>query len=263
MTLKIGLIGIIGGELKEDPDGTLQEVGRVGYDGIEGGVGIASRAGLSVGELKARLEALGLESVANGGVLLPGDDEKADSAVQGALMLGARYVVSYWGPCEERDEVLGLAEFLDGFGARCRAEGLRFCYHNHNHEFARFGDERGLDVLMANTDPANVALELDVAWATYGGCDPGEIIRRYAGRCPLLHVKDLAEVPEGGQTGNEGRRETQFTEVGTGLVDVEGAVEAARECGVEWLVVEQDRMRDLEPMESIRVSYANLRALIR
>jgi sugar phosphate isomerase/epimerase len=69
-------------------------------------------------------------------------------------------------------------------------------------------------------------------------------------------------VPEGGETGNEGRKSTEFTEVGTGVVNVEGVVEAARECGVDWLVVEQDRMRDLSPMESIRVSYDNLRRLV-
>jgi len=39
-------------------------------------------------------------------------------------------------------------------------------------------------------------------------------------------------------------------------------VAAARECGVKWLVVEQDRMRDLGPMESIRVSYENLGRLV-
>ena len=88
------------------------------------------------------------------------------------------------------------------------------------------------------------------------------MIRKYAGRCPILHVKDLAEVPPGGATSNDGRTETRFTEVGTGVVDVRGAVEAARECGVDWLVVEQDRMRDLSPMESARVSYDNLKAIV-
>jgi sugar phosphate isomerase/epimerase len=78
----------------------------------------------------------------------------------------------------------------------------------------------------------------------------------------MLHVKDLAEVPEGGMASNDGRGETKFTEVGTGVVDLAGAVEAARDSGVEWLVVEQDRMRDLPPMESIQVSFRNLREAV-
>ncbi len=51
----------------------------------------------------------------------------------------------------------------------------------------------------------------------------------------------------------------QFTEVGTGVVDLQAVADAAHECGVQWCVVEQDRMRDLAPMDSIRVSYENLR----
>jgi sugar phosphate isomerase/epimerase len=75
-------------------------------------------------------------------------------------------------------------------------------------------------------------------------------------------MKDIAAVPEGGNVSNDGRKGTQFTEVGTGVVDVEGAVEAARESGVEWLVVEQDRLADLPPMESIAVSYRNLKKVV-
>jgi sugar phosphate isomerase/epimerase len=104
--------------------------------------------------------------------------------------------------------------------------------------------------------------ELDIAWVTYGGADPAKMIRKHAGRCPILHVKDVLEVPGGGVASNDGRQETKFTEVGTGVVDLEGAVEAARESGVEWLTVEQDRMRNLSPMDSIRVSYNNLRRVL-
>jgi len=147
---------------------------------------------------------------------------------------------------------------FDAFGARCRQEGLSFCYHNHNHEFAAFDGEYGLDILLGNTDPQNLLLELDVMWATYGGADPAAVIRRYAGRCPILHVKDVVVVPGGADTSNE-RKDVQFTEVGTGVVPLQAVAEAAHECGVQWCVVEQDRMRDLAPMDSMRVSYENLR----
>jgi sugar phosphate isomerase/epimerase len=262
MALKIGLIGIIGEELKADPWGTLQRVAEIGYEGIEGAAGLARRADVSVAEVKVKLDGLGLASVAQGGTFMDPDDEKLPRAIDAARESGADYVVSYWAPCESRDQVLTLAEALDAIGAKCREGGLTFCYHNHNQEFAAFDGEYGLDILLANTDPANVQAELDVAWVTYGGGDPVAMIHKYAGRCPILHMKDLAVVPEGGETGNEGRKETQFTEVGTGVVNTAGAVEAAREAGVEWLVVEQDRMRNLAPMDSIRVSYENLKRIV-
>lgn len=262
MALRIGLVGIVGKELETDPWGTLERVAEIGYEGIEGTAGVASRAGIAMEEAKEKLDGLGLASVAQGGVFRQGDDERLGQAVRDAHASGARHVVTYWAPCESRDQVLQLAELLGSFGARCREEGLGFRYHNHNHEFAAFDGEYGLDILMANTDARNVQVEMDVAWVTYGGEHPSTMIRKYAGRCPILHMKDLVVVPNGGDTANDGREETQFTEVGTGVVDMAGAVVAARECGVEWLVVEQDRMRDLSPMDSVRVSYENLKGIV-
>jgi len=262
MALKIGLIGIIGDELKKDPWGTLERVAEIGYDGIEGAAGIAGRVGLSVAEMKHRLHELGLEAVAQGGVQPESDEEQLQQVISDALDIGCRYVVQYWGPVESKEQLLEEAKFFDRVGEKCADAGLTFCYHNHNHEFATFDGEYAMDILLANTDPDNVMAELDVAWVTYGGADPASMIRKHAGRCPILHVKDLVEVPEGGEPSNEGRKRTKFTEVGTGVVDIEGAVEAARECAVEWLSIEQDSMRDLAPMDSIRVSYENLRRIV-
>ena len=42
--------------------------------------------------------------------------------------------------------------------------------------------------------------------------------------------------------------------------DFAAVVAAAREAGVEWTTVEQDRMRHLSPWESITCSYLNLKA---
>lgn len=97
--------------------------------------------------------------------------------------------------------------------------------------------------------------------ADAGGGDPVSLIRKYAGRFPVLQMKDLVRLHEGCEAAKGNRKEAQFTEVGTGIVDTAGCVEAARSCGVEWLVVEQDRPRELPPMESIRVSHDNLRTL--
>ncbi len=262
MALKIGLIGIIGEELKKDAWGTLRRVSEIGYQGIEGAGGIASRAGLSPRQVREKLDELGLEAVAQGQVRQGMDDGQIDEVIATAQGVGCRHVVAYWGPVESERQLREEAEFFDHVGERCAEAGLDFLYHNHNHELATFDGRYALDILMENTDPANVKCELDVAWVTYGGGDPVELIGRYAGRCPVLHMKDIAVAPEGGETANEGRKETQFTEVGTGVVDTAGVVQAARQCGVEWLVIEQDRMRDLTPMESVEVSFRNLKALV-
>ena len=260
--MKIGLIGIVGEQLKQEPWETLKAVAEIGYEGIEGAAGIAGREDISIADLRGRLNEIGLEPVAQGGIRFLAEDHGVDSAIKAATELGCPYVVHYWGPCEEKEQVLEMAEFLDDAGRRCREAGLRFLYHNHNHEFTTFDGKTGIDLLMENSDPENLGLEIDVAWATYAGLDPAELIRKYAGRCPVLHMKDLVTFPEGGIVSNDGRQETQFTEVGTGVVDFSGVVKAAGETGVQWLVVEQDRPRDLGPMDSIRVSYENLSELV-
>lgn len=264
MALKIGLIGIVGEEMKKDPWGTLGQVAKLGYQGVEGAGGVAARTGIDPAEFKTKLAELGLDPIAQGLRLHAGEPD-ATPSITAAKALGCKYVIQYWGPCESAEQLKTWAKTLDSVGKQCRDAGLTFCYHNHNHEFAKFGGKYGLDILMENTDPSHVAVELDVAWVTYGGADPVEMILKYAGRCPVLHMKDLAAVPAGGLTGNDGsqgRGETQFTEVGTGVVDIAGVVAAARDCGVEWLVVEQDRMNKLAPMDSIRVSYENLKRIV-
>jgi len=52
-----------------------------------------------------------------------------------------------------------------------------------------------------------------------------------------------------------------WTEVGTGVVNFKSVLEAAEKAGVEWGSVEQDQLRDLPPIESIKVSIQNLKKL--
>ena len=49
-----------------------------------------------------------------------------------------------------------------------------------------------MDILLESTDPSLVFFEPDVYWIEWGGADPVEYLRRYAGRCPYVHLKDVA-----------------------------------------------------------------------
>ena len=57
--------------------------------------------------------------------------------------------------------------------------GIRLGYHNHAHEFLRFGAQRKtmFDVVI---DEPSVALEIDVYWAAFAGVDPASLIERTA-----------------------------------------------------------------------------------
>jgi len=257
--MKAGLIGIVRDEMKEDFWGTLERVAALGYEGIEFGAGTLEQAGVPLAEMKARFADLGLTPIAHHATKYS-LAETGDAVYDACQALDCKILVLSWGPCDSREQLLEDAELYNRIGERSKAAGIQLTYHNHDHEFQRFDGETGFDILLGNTEPDLLHAHIDVAWVTFGGVDPVEVIRRYAGRCPALHMKDFVGLEPGCDQAQGDRQAARFTEVGTGIVDLPGIVAAARESGVEWLTVEQDRPRDLPPMESIAASLANLRA---
>lgn len=245
---KLGLIGIVNEESKQDFWGTMQRIAEIGYEGIEGS------GELLVGDVKAnvaRFRELGLQVATHSVSKEQLRDPKAlDQVIGEALALQTKDVTFWWDVVDTREQLLRDAELYNAAGARLKAEGLRFCYHNHAHEFERaFNGVYSLDILAEHTDPAHLYFRLDVAWITLGGADPAHILRKMAGRVPAIHLKDVYGTDEVGK----------WTAVGTGVVNIKASIEAAREIGVEWMTVEQDQLRNLTGIETATVSYLNLK----
>ena len=149
----------------------------------------------------------------------------------------------------------GVRRFIDELGPiveRLDQVGMDFSYHNHNHEFARYGDKTMMQMLYEEADPSVLKFAVNVYWVQAGGADPALWVRKCAGREPLLHLKDMRVTPQ---------REQRFAEVGEGNLNWEAILAAAKESGVEWYLVEQDRCYDRDPFESLAISYRNLRAM--
>ncbi|MBW7460304.1 sugar phosphate isomerase/epimerase, partial [Paenibacillus sepulcri] len=120
-------------------------------------------------------------------------------------------------------------------------------YHNHKFEFEKFEGKPGLEWLLDASDAAHVGFELDTYWVQAGGADPVKWVRKVEGRMKVVHLKDMAIVDD-----------TQvFAEIGEGNMDWPAVIEACRETGVEWYVVEQDKCPG-DPFESLAVSYRTL-----
>lgn len=141
-----------------------------------------------------------------------------------------------------------LGEKLDRLGARCAALDMRLLYHNHDFELARFDGRTGLEWLLDSADPAHLQAEFDIAWVVRGGGDPLHFLDKYAGRCPRVHVKDIAPA---GQDGEDG-----WADVGHGTIAWMQIFPALNQAGVEWMIVEHDNPAD--PLRSIERSYAYL-----
>ena len=124
------------------------------------------------------------------------------------------------------------AGVMNQLGKRLKERGLKYVYHNHAFEFESYGDKCGQDILLEYTDPEYVNFELDTYWIKFAGQDPVEYIRKFAGRCPVVHLKDL--------TTDEDKKKAPFAPVGEGILDFEKIISTAMECGVKDFLVEQD-----------------------
>jgi sugar phosphate isomerase/epimerase len=211
--------------------GTLRQVAAMGYRAVE----FAGYGGLPAAEVAAELSALGLTAPA-AHVGLADLESKPTAVFADMRALGCEFVVVPWVAEERRadlDAVRALAATLNTLGAACRDEGLRLAYHNHAFEFAPLGGGLMWDVLAAETDPALVALELDIYWAAHAGANPERLIEAHPGRLPLLHIKDMAAGPQGADV-----------PVGDGVLPWPALLRAGIAAGARWFIVEQDHPGD-------------------
>jgi sugar phosphate isomerase/epimerase len=234
-------------ESARDFIGTLREVAKIGYAGVE----FAGTAGLSAAELRRLLDDLNLR-VAGSHVGLDALEGDLSAALDFTQAIGSAFVVCPYLPEERRksaDDYRVLAEILNRAGAACKQRELQLCYHNHAFEFQRFDGQYALDLLFSATDPELVKGELDTYWIRKGGADPAAYIRQYAGRCPLIHLKDMAA-----------DEKQSFAEVGEGTLDWPAIFQASEAGGARWYIVEQDTCPG-PPLESVRLSLKNLRSM--
>src|SRR5438445_10320484 len=106
-------------------------------------------------------------------------------------------------PPDERRSLDGYHRVAPRFiraGAVGQELCLQFADHNQPYEFARLGGRVPYDVLLADTDPKLVALELALYWIRKGGGDPLACFARYPGRFPLVHGKDMDKTRQRGRT---------------------------------------------------------------
>ncbi|MFQ3633253.1 sugar phosphate isomerase/epimerase family protein [Roseiflexus sp.] len=226
--------------------GTLRKVKEIGYGAVE----IAGFSGMSAAALRRELDAIGLV-VSGAHVPIQMLESQLDAIIADMQTLGAPYLICPWMPPERRssaNDYRSLAQVLNSIGATASDAGLSFCYHHHDFELQPFGDTTGMHILLNECDPRCVAFEIDVYWAAYAGIDPVQLINEFAGRVPLVHLKDMTP----------GHR--TFAEVGYGTLDIPAILQAARAAGAQWFVVEQD-ICQRPPLESVRMSYEYLKSL--
>jgi sugar phosphate isomerase/epimerase len=233
-------------ECARDLEGVLRTVGGLGYDGVElfdlhGHAPELVRSWLDEHDLVAAGRHAGLDA-------LEGDVPAL--AAELAVLGTDRLALSWIDPPGSAAEAHAIVSRIAAIGPRAQDLGLKLGFHNHWGELAPLEDGvTTLDLLCA-LPPEQLWLELDLGWAWEAGADPVELLGRLAGRCPLVHAKDLR---------SRGSRE--FCPVGDGAVGYDRVLPAAVAAGVEWLVVEQDEL-DGPPFDAVERSLEFVRRAI-
>lgn len=276
MSIRIGLqLYSVRQSLASDPWGTLEAIARAGFKYIEAanhnamndsGVGF----GVSAADMRTHLDSLGLSIV--GCHINPLDVKILPQALEYQAELGNTAFgcdIEFY-PYGDMDYVLRRAETFNQIGELARQHGMEFYYHNHFQEFQRFGDETVYEIIMRNTDPNLVKIEMDTYWMYRGGQDPLEWMQRYGDRVILLHQKDFpAKSPQprnlfdGVYSPSEiididnfidRKNPLCFTEIGTGTLPIQDIIDAAADLpNLQYMILEQD-FTQLPEIESISTS---------
>ncbi|GAA4325647.1 sugar phosphate isomerase/epimerase [Flaviaesturariibacter amylovorans] len=258
--------------MSRDVAGTLTRVAATGFSYVEGATysGTQQFYGMTPKAFAAALAAAGLTMPSNhyrwgfdvpkgatdGGTVDSGTPVRGtirngwEKAVADAREVGVRYMVLAWLSETERsslDNYRRLAADLNVAGKTCADAGIQLCYHNHDFEFAPIDGQVPYDLLLRDTDPALVKMELDLYWTTKAGQDPVALFGKHPGRFPLWHVKDMDATPQ-----------QHFTEVGNGVIDFRRIFRARETAGMQHFFVEQDSTPG-DPFDSIRESYRYVR----
>lgn len=224
--------GIIGKELEGDWKAVLKKAASYGYTEIETGNFMGESADTFLDYLKE----IGM-SLPAGGFEFKASDEELNKSMALLKRLKVKYAIVYWpwytgGPFT-LDDCRKSAERLNYLGKVCNDNGLILCWHNHNKEFAQMETGLPFDYLMNNTDKNLVFCELDLYWVKKGGADPLEVMKKYSGRFPVLHVKDMA--PGDAQ---------DFECPGSGIIDFPSLFKEADKQGIKHYFVERDNVPD-------------------
>lgn len=269
----------------------FEELARYDYDEVEFAGYTQGTGDISLAELRRLLHDNGLRGVgshvayhADGS----GDPDaysfatNLEKVLDDAEALGLPAVGTPWGPNRYGNTVDAwkrAAEDFNTYGAAARERGLKFYQHNHSEEFG-FAEDRPdmrlYDLLLAETDPELVYLEMDIYWAYVGRhrfstrpdgtpdpFEPLDYVLDAPDRFPLFHVKD-------GEHEEDARDGYRMVDVGDGDIDYRRFLDEVsslpgRRRGHHWIVERDDAVNpDANPdgsLSTARRSSRHLRSL--
>lgn len=203
--------------LKSDADlePVLKQLAEMGYNSVEAAnYNDGKFYDMAPADFKALVEKYGMSVLSSHTTRALTDEELAKGDLTEALAwwdkciadhkaAGMKYIVTPWMSVPKTiKDLQTYCDYYNEVGKRCRETGLKYGYHNHNHEFQKVeGKEVMLDYMLQHTNPENVFFQMDVYWVVRGQSSPVDYFTKYPGRFTMLHIKDQREIGQSGMVG--------------------------------------------------------------
>ncbi len=247
-------------DLAKDFEGTLKLVKAAGVREVQANL---TQSGKTSAEQRKLYNALGLtwQSIHAGGDALRNAPE---ATIAQAKAVGIKNITCSF-PLYPVDRAAIMAgPGIDGWkqnaaafnkiGALCKASGLTFSYHNHNLEFRKVGEVIPYDLLLKETDPALVSMEMDIGWVIAGGADPVAYLTKQPSRFTAVHIKDLKK---DGIPNTDGKMISAI--IGQGIADWSKLLPAIKKSAVKRAFMEIEEPYDPSPIGMVQASAAYLK----
>jgi len=234
-------------ELAKDVRGTLKQIADLGIKQIESASSNKGHYyGLTAREIKQVCSDLGM-TLRSGHVHI---DDQWNQTIEEAVESGQEYLICSTMPSrgQTADNYKKVAEAFNKAGDDCRKLNIKFGYHNHDYEFESENGQVLYDVLLKNTDPNLVHMELDLGWVVVTGKDPLAYFKNFPDRFPLWHLKDMD------------LKKKSSTEFGKGGLPVVEILKHSKQSGMKYLFVEQEEYAS-SPLESMKLNMEYLKKL--
>ena len=258
-------------EAEKDFDAVCAKLKEFGYDGVE----FAGFYGYTADDIIAVLKKYDLAAVSSH---VPYDSIIADmdGTIAFHKAIGCKFIAIPFLDDATRPGAAGFAATIKNiykFGKMIKEAGMQLLYHNHDFEFCSVSGQYGLDFLYDAVPECILHTEIDCCWVRYAGENPADYIKKYAGRCEVVHLKDYVGRKEEGKNpyaligvdkdtakADEGVA-FEFRPVGYGEQDVPAIIESAQASGAEWFIVEQDLSVGRPPLEACKMSIEYLKSI--
>ena len=257
---------ILRDQAAQDLNAVLAKLAELGFDGVE----LLGFFGHTPAGIRRTLDGLGLKALGNH---VPWAELSArpEAVLADHQALGCGFLT-----------VAGLSaldalplEALACVAALAARAGIRLLFHNHAEELQRKAAGRAQLEELMDAIPADVcALEPDIGWMQIGGGDPAYYLRKYADRCPVIHLKDfyladgagfsgVPHSPEGVLLkGGPAEGWFEFRPCGYGISNTAALLPLALACRPQWLVADHDCAYDRNPYDDLALSLTYIKTML-